>query len=231
MKETIGLKVSSKGILVDRVKQQRTATCIGVLTAYHRIIAAIKYHSGGVQMAPDHLDDFSDEELVQRIGSGDLAAYNVLDQRYRNLVYRWAMTKVGPEDAEDIRQETFLKAYQHLSTSRSLVFNFKSWLSKIAKNTSIDHLRKQGREPPKELDDKGMAQQSPEDAFIFREGFQEAMEKLNYREREILYLSSQDYTDEEIAQRLMLSSRSVGTYRSNARRKLRQILFGKGFSN
>ena len=100
-------------------------------------------------MASDFLDDLSDEELAQRIGSGDLAAFGELYQRYWSQVYHRAMAKVGPEDAWDVMQDTFFKAYQRQQKAHEqqnilgLIFNFKAWLSTIVKNTSIDHRRKQ----------------------------------------------------------------------------------------
>ncbi len=174
-------------------------------------------------MASDFLDDLPDEELAQRIGSGDLAAFDVLYLRYWNQVYYQIKGIVDrPEDARDITQDTLWKAYQHLPTLQ-LKSSFRSWIFTVAKHTAIDHLRKQKRELPRELDGSEVVEPSPEDAFIWSEAIKEEIEKLNPRERDICYLQDKGYTDEEIAERLQLSPRSVGTYRSTVRRKLRQI--------
>jgi RNA polymerase sigma-70 factor (ECF subfamily) len=180
-------------------------------------------------MASDFLDDLSDEELAQRMGSGDLAAFGELYQRYSGQVYHRAMAKVGPEDAWDIMQETFLKAFQRQQKAHrqqsilGLIFNFKAWLSTIVTNTGIDHQRKQRAGPLEELDGYELPEPSPEDAFIWKEQLQEAIERLKPREREILSLSTQGYTTKEIAQQLQLGHRSVSTYLSSARKKLYEI--------
>ena len=181
-------------------------------------------------MASKFLDDLSDEELVQWVQSGDLAAFNILYLRYQGQVYHRVRAIVGPEDAWDITQETLWKAYRNLSTLQ-LKSSFKSWIFAVARNAGIDHRRKQGRESPDELEDGDTVQPSPEDCIICIEDLRGAIKRLKTHYREVLGLSIQGYTPKEIAQQLHLSLGSVRTYLSDARRELRQTFPKSHVSN
>ncbi|MBI4433687.1 sigma-70 family RNA polymerase sigma factor [Candidatus Uhrbacteria bacterium] len=83
----------------------------------------------------------SDAELIHAYRNGDAAAFRVLTERHCTSVYRLAYSFVHETAAaEDIAQETFVKAWRHLSafdTRRS----FPAWLLRIARNTAIDWIR------------------------------------------------------------------------------------------
>lgn len=84
----------------------------------------------------------TDDELIESYGSGDERAFAELLDRYLDTVYAFALRLVGSrDDAEDIAQETFLKAWKSLARFRKGA-NFKTWLLAIARNTAIDRLRK-----------------------------------------------------------------------------------------
>ncbi len=69
-------------------------------------------------------------------------SFNILVKRHVNSVYLFIYKLISnKEDAEDITQETFIKAWQKLSKFDTNK-NFKTWLFSIAKNTAIDKLRK-----------------------------------------------------------------------------------------
>jgi RNA polymerase sigma-70 factor (ECF subfamily) len=84
----------------------------------------------------------SDAALVARAREGDHDAYRVLVHRHSGRVFHLAYRMVGIEqDAEDIVQETFLKAYRNLSRFESRA-DFCTWLHRIAVNCSFDVLRR-----------------------------------------------------------------------------------------
>ena len=69
--------------------------------------------------AGSHEDAVSDEQLVDRVRAGDIAKYELLNQRYSQRLYRIARAIVRNEhEAEDIVQETFVRAYAHLEQFR-----------------------------------------------------------------------------------------------------------------
>jgi len=80
------------------------------------------------------MEQISDREAVTQVLKGDKESYGILLERYKNLVYRVALNALGDCDqAEDVVQETFMRAYQNLERLHNPdIFGF--WLSGIAKN-------------------------------------------------------------------------------------------------
>lgn len=86
-------------------------------------------------------DSNSDEALVQQARNGDFDAFEKLFERHRTLVYRFAYQVVGRrDDAEDIVQDVFVKAYQNLHRYRDEA-KFTTWLLRITTNLSTDRVR------------------------------------------------------------------------------------------
>ena len=84
----------------------------------------------------------TDNELVERARAGDARSYEELVRRYERLVGRVLYSYAGREVAvEDLVQETFLRAYDRLSTFNP-EYRFKTWLLAIANNLGIDTLRR-----------------------------------------------------------------------------------------
>ena len=94
-----------------------------------------------------------DGGLVQETLAGDLAAFEELVDRHRPVVYRVAARVVGREEAEDVTQETFLRAYHRLPRFRG-ESAFRSWLLRIAHNTAVNAARRRLPEPV-EVDEEG----------------------------------------------------------------------------
>jgi RNA polymerase sigma-70 factor (ECF subfamily) len=87
----------------------------------------------------------TDEDLVVGVLAGDESAYGRLVTRYRDYVYTIAVRIVGDEsDAEDVAQETFVRAYRALPKFRG-DSKFSSWLYRIATNRALTHLKRRRR--------------------------------------------------------------------------------------
>jgi RNA polymerase sigma-70 factor, ECF subfamily len=83
----------------------------------------------------------TDAATVALARDGDSEAFRALVERHSRAVYRIAHRMTGnPSDAEDVVQETFLKAYRQLGRFESRA-NFGTWLHRIAVNCSIDLIR------------------------------------------------------------------------------------------
>src|SRR5262245_49030001 len=83
----------------------------------------------------------TDTAAVALARDGDSDAFRALVDRHSRAVYRLAHRMTGnPQDAEDVVQETFLKAYRQLGRFESRA-NFGTWLHRIAVNCSIDLIR------------------------------------------------------------------------------------------
>ena len=97
------------------------------------------------KVLPAGLDPESDEALVWKAREGDFSAFEKLFERHRDLVYRYAY-QMAPrrDDAEDIVQEAFIKAYQNLKRYRDEA-KFTTWLLRITANLGTDRARMYNR--------------------------------------------------------------------------------------
>ncbi|HLJ57966.1 MAG TPA: sigma-70 family RNA polymerase sigma factor [Chthonomonadaceae bacterium] len=98
----------------------------------------------------------TDEALVEAARLGDRAAFGVLVERYRALVYAFAYARLrSREEAEDTAQEAFLRAYQYLPDFR-MSDRFGGWLMRIARNLCTDVARRRKSRPTEELSEDWM---------------------------------------------------------------------------
>jgi RNA polymerase sigma-70 factor, ECF subfamily len=92
-------------------------------------------------VASESLDRQTDEALVREARKGSFAAFETLFERHRTLVFRFAYQVIPRrDDAEDIVQDVFIKAYQNLHRYRDEA-KFSTWLLRITTNLSTDRLR------------------------------------------------------------------------------------------
>ncbi|WP_297704864.1 sigma-70 family RNA polymerase sigma factor [uncultured Eudoraea sp.] len=86
-----------------------------------------------------------DEHLINKVIKGENNAYAVLVDRYKHMVYTLALKIVkNREDAEEVAQDTFVKAYSALNEFKG-ESKFSTWLYKIAYYRSLDYLKKNKR--------------------------------------------------------------------------------------
>jgi RNA polymerase sigma-70 factor (ECF subfamily) len=89
----------------------------------------------------------TDEELVARSMDGDVDSFNQLVLRWERPIYALAYRVIGrDEDARDVAQETFLRAFRALLDSKGQA-KFSSWLYRIALNLCRDWIRRKKRTP------------------------------------------------------------------------------------
>ena len=147
-----------------------------------------------------------DDELIREAQKGHRAAFDALVRRYDQSVLRLALHMLGNEqDAQDVHQEAFIKAYRHLGNFR-FECSFYTWLYRIVTNLCLDQLRrrKSRREDPSTVVDSSgdemdlLANVSDERAMSnparelerkrMGERIGEALEKLTPRERMVFEL-------------------------------------------
>jgi len=185
----------------------------------------------------------SDQEIVALARAGNEAGYRELIRRYErpvfSLLYRMLRDR---ELAEDLAQETFIKALNAIESYRP-EFKFSSWIFKIANNAAIDHLRRRELDtlslegsPHAETPDAveatalqvGAKQESALDAVEARElggQIEAAIAQLRPEYRSCILLRHVDgRAYEEIAEILDLPLGTVKTYIHRARNELRQAL-------
>lgn len=98
----------------------------------------------------------SDENLIARTRQGELAAFEQLVERHRSIVFRVAARIVGPDDAEDVSQDAFLRAFHRLDQYRGTA-TFRTWLLQITQNTALNRLAWARRRPTEATGEPGDA--------------------------------------------------------------------------
>jgi len=165
----------------------------------------------------------TDEDLVAAFQQGDAAAFDALVGRWDRKIHGAIYRIVGPDDdARDLCQEAFLKAYRGLHTFKSEA-RFSSWLYQIALNVCLDRLRRRrgkiavSLEEAEEARDGGLRTAGPSplellEARDMRHLVAEAMATLTADEREVVILKEyQDLTFPEIAAALEVPLSTVKT--------------------
>jgi len=92
-----------------------------------------------------------DRALVERTLAGDLGAFETLVERHQGVAYRIAARIAGPDEAEDITQDSFLRAFHRLSRFRA-EGSFRAWLLQIVHNTALNVRAGQRSEPREEVE-------------------------------------------------------------------------------
>jgi RNA polymerase sigma-70 factor (ECF subfamily) len=99
---------------------------------------------------------FSDEQIVIRVLGGQTELFEVIVRRHNRKLFQLANCIVrNYSDAEDVVQDTFFSAYQHLAQFAGRA-NFGTWLSRIALYRALSKVGSRRREVPLEEDDQGV---------------------------------------------------------------------------
>jgi RNA polymerase sigma-70 factor, ECF subfamily len=185
----------------------------------------------------------SDQEVVLMARAGREAAYRELIRRYERPIFALLFRMVRDRElAEDLSQETFIKALNAIESYRP-EFKFSSWIFKIANNAAIDHLRRREldtlsldgsphAETPEAMQATalqiGARQESPLDTVEAKElggAIEIAIGRLRPEYRSCILLRHvEGRAYEEIAEMLDLPLGTVKTYIHRARNELRQAL-------
>jgi RNA polymerase sigma factor (sigma-70 family) len=95
-----------------------------------------------------HVWPLSDEALLAGFATGDQDAAAAFVRRFQSRVYGLAVTILGDaKAAEDVAQETFVRAWRHASTFDARRGSVSSWLLTIARNLALDRARLKGSQP------------------------------------------------------------------------------------
>jgi RNA polymerase sigma-70 factor (ECF subfamily) len=175
-----------------------------------------------------------DEDLeLERARQGDQEAFRILVVRHSRAVFRLAYRLTGNEqDAEDVVQETFLKAYRQLAgfESRS---RFSSWVHRIAANCAYDCLRRRmrQREDPQEEEPVALSEAPSAERIVFsaevRGRLKSAMARLSPSERSAFLLRHHEgLSIDEIGDALGLERSAAKQSIFRAVRKMRAALHG-----
>ncbi|MFM8471328.1 MAG: RNA polymerase sigma factor [Limisphaerales bacterium] len=181
----------------------------------------------------------TDVELVAASQGGDMLAFEELVARHRDKIYARAFSMMrNEEDAIDLSQEAWVKAWQRLKQFQG-DSSFATWMTRIVINLCLDQLRRQKRtraESIEQLDEElgGVERQMPVVTSNPTEGLEraelrkridKAMNQLSYEHRTVLILH--EFEEMEYKQIAKVMNCSIGTVMSRlfyARRRLASLL-------
>jgi RNA polymerase sigma-70 factor (ECF subfamily) len=173
----------------------------------------------------------SDGLIVQRCLGGDLRAFAALVERYQKPVFNAALRMLRHvEDARDVTQTVFLKAFEHLA-DYDPKYRFYSWIYRIALNESINSLDRRHRHEPiagDEVDDRRGAEDevSSQQAGL---RVQRALMTLKPEYRSVIVLKHfLELSYEDIGQVLELPEKTVKSRLFTARQLLKDALQANG---
>ena len=185
----------------------------------------------------------TDRELVEKAKKGDQGAFERLVLDNQNRVYSLALRLLGDrEEAADLAQEAFVKAWQGLSSFQG-ESSFSTWVYRLTTNVCIDHLRKKKRreavEPAVSLDDEDSGWAEPADwegdpqKQLERsergKALARALERLPEWQRRALVLRElSGLSYQEIGEALDIDLGTVKSRIARARLNLRKILLEDG---
>ena len=169
-----------------------------------------------------------DIELVERYFRGDTAAFDEIMIRYERQIYRVCYRFVeNRDDALDLAQDVFVKAFEHLPTFRR-ESTFKTWLYRIAINHCLNHVRKNSQQFVEVTEFTASTRPAIQHQLEHeeqREHFRRLVKRLPPKQKAILELRiNEQLTYEEIAK---ISGRSVSTIKASvffALEKLRKLV-------
>lgn len=188
------------------------------------------------------MTEFFENGVIRSVLDGNVNDFEKLVTAYEKNVYNLALRMVGdPDDAADITQETFIKAYRALGSFRG-DSKFSSWIYRIASNVCLDFLRSRSRRAQVPLsfeneDEEGEIElpdmsQNPEKVLMKKlsmEAVRRGMEKLPPKQRQILVLRELcGLSYAELAQTLSVEEGTVKSRIFRARKRLCAILLGDG---
>jgi len=173
--------------------------------------------------------------LINRVKEGDFTAFRQIMETHQEKIYYLAYDMTNNhQDAEDLSQEVFLKAYHSLKKFRGDA-KLSSWLYRIAVNTCIDKIRKKKEVPvlindEKENDewtsthyvvDDSVDPENVAESGIMQKHIHHAMQKLSPREKSVFVL--RHYNDLQLKEISDILNLSLGTVKSLVFRAVKKL--------
>jgi RNA polymerase sigma-70 factor (ECF subfamily) len=172
-----------------------------------------------------------DKRVVRQVRGGDVGSFEVLVRRYEKPVYHAVRRLVrDPEDARDVAQNAFVKAFRELD-SYDERYRFFSWLYRIAVHEGLNHIRGSGRlEPIHDVHAApGPGPMERLEGVEIGRLVEEAMSRLTPEHRAVILLRHYgDCSYHDMAHALGIPEKTVRSRLFDARRSLRTILSALG---
>lgn len=184
-------------------------------------------------------DSISDKDLLLDLVNGDMEAFNVIVDRYKNRLLNFVYRFVKDYDvAEDIVQETFLRVFRKRRDYKAIA-NFSTWIFTIAGNLAKSELRRRKRwrflsidatdddEKSFDIPDPGMRPDRIAAVRILNENVQNSIDRLQTKYKEALILRDiEGMSYQQIAEVIGVPVGTVKSRVNRARLKLQKKLKG-----
>jgi RNA polymerase sigma-70 factor (ECF subfamily) len=177
------------------------------------------------------MTEHNDEDLVRQCRAGELKSFDLLVERHQRAIFNLALRMVrDSDDAADVSQSAFVKAYENLERFDPQ-YKFFSWLYRIAVNESLNALEQKKRFEG--LDGKDLAAETPDEkddeAVNEERRIQDGLMMLNVDQRAVIVLKHvQGLSYREIGQILDLPEKTIKSRLFSARQTFKDILKKKG---
>jgi len=171
------------------------------------------------------------ERLVGGCRTGDSDSQQQLYDACLPLVHRLAVRMVGRQDAPDVAQQTFLRAFSRLDQFNGQA-KFETWLYRLAVNESLQHLRRRRRWDQPSLDYEPADETTAHDRNTDqKELLEQALTRLDPELSSIFLLRElEGLSYHDIAHALEIPEGTVGSRLNRARRELQQLLITLGWT-
>jgi RNA polymerase sigma-70 factor (ECF subfamily) len=179
-------------------------------------------------------------QWISRAKEGDHAAFEAIYQQYERPIFQFIYRMVGnPEEALDLTQECFVRAYRALPSQRGEL-NLGGWLRRIAANLCLDTIRRRNRFrwlpwEHRSVHERSADLDNPEHAMLrieLRELIQHVLNEMHPRHRLVLLLREHEgLSTTEIAEILGISQGAVKSLLFRAREEFRTIYSQKEQAN
>jgi RNA polymerase sigma-70 factor, ECF subfamily len=192
------------------------------------------------------MNELSDEQLMAQVIENDMAAYKILYERYKRSVLGLSYKILGDRaSAEEVMQETFWRIWNNASSFDLQRGSFPNWMFGIARNLSIDIVRRGQKVQMQTLPDQDHehAESSPQLkddhnvadvalALIQHKQVQIAMNELPTEQRDVVeWIYFQGKTRRQIAQEQDIPFGTINTRARLALDKLKRVLQAQGFED
>lgn len=179
----------------------------------------------------DISEEKDDRTIIYEYLKGDQRALEFLVKKYLKPIYSFVYRNIGDvEEAEDVTQEVFVKVWKNIRKF-DLNKDFKPWIFQIAKNASIDYLRKRKTIPFSRFENnqgqniltETLTKNGPDmlESLNTKTEFEKAIAELSEKDKNLIQLRhSQGMSFKEISQKM---NSSINTIKSRYRRTIKNI--------
>lgn len=183
-------------------------------------------------------EGWTDQQVIDEVKAGNTALYEIIMRRYNQRLYRVALSILrDPAEAEDVMQDAYVRAYQHLDQFAGHAA-FSTWLTRIAVNQALHRLKLRKRDQQMtefEDEEESMKVTEPsldpeQRASVMEAGqlLEEAVLELPGQYRSVIMLRDiEELSTAETAAALELTEENVKTRLNRGRAMMRDLLYAR----